>query len=383
MSSCYHRNVIAPTLILQRRFGIARGLLAAGLMFLVSCALEPPAEPGVWLYVDGARIKLERVAIAQLEAPKLSVALLQSIPLVDRPSQIVVKDKKSSKATVFLMHNPTANIAADKKDPIGREALEKDPESILLQFGDLSPGLNVLRVTGTGAPGFYPFVVEDSFDWSLREGHSYYAAQKFAEAAAAFERAADFRETSESLGWLARSLLDNGEARRALSIAEDAKDLATKAKESLVWTGGMEAEAMMLSGDYRGGLAAFDALRERYPADAELERHLGRLLTGVLPQPEDLLTQIYKAAEQGGNDAVEKFIYDVDMDASGSEARLTQFVRKRNAYGSVTHLQVQKTQRLGRSAVVSYEVRFADGSRFTRKMNFYLNDKGMYKARLD
>ena len=357
--------------------------LLALLFTIAGCAIDPPPSDGLWVYVDGKPQQLDRYPYKSLVKKLLDADFLEKIPRIDKPSQIVVKHASSADFTATIVVNPVEGEEEVRIAAHQSKKLEKDSVSHDFLFERIPEGYVLFRIKGKSIGGYYPAVINDSEAWSVREGNSYYQQKQYAKAAQSFARAVEFSESSDNLGWLARSQIDAGDVALALGTAEDALDAATEAKDSLVWTGGLHAEAMMLNGKYKEGLGAFDRLRERYPANAKLERHLGRLLEGVEPQPGTIVQQIHEAAFRGGNDAVEKYMFASDLDASGSEARLTSFVRKCNAGGRVKHLQIKKTQRVGRSAVVHYDVRFADGSKYDRSMNFYLGDNGSYQARLD
>ena len=344
------------------------------------CALDPPPGNGLFAYSEGEPAALVRVP-AQLVKPELlSAGVLQKTPRIKSLKALVSKDG-TPQSGVSVGWSVTGG--GNDIHPGVAETLKKDALARQWKFADPpAAGWVLVRLKGSPLGGWYPVIIGDSAAWALREGRSWARLNDWVRAGAAFRRAIDLDETAEALRLLGTSLIRVKNYPEALAIANRAWDKAVDQKIELVSYGSLLGEAHMMNGDYQEGLKVFDRLKSQYPTDGRWQQELGRLLEGVDPSPEELVSQLYTAAGREGADGVEPFVLERDLEQKG-EAALKRFTSELIKFGRVTTLTTTQTQRFGRVAFVKYQVRFSDGTKFDRKMTFFLDDSGHYKARMD
>lgn len=355
------------------------GMLSA---VMLACTATPPAEDGLWTVAQNpVRLPTADKSVGTLRL--LPAATIESLPRLATAKAVHVRAEAVDSVT---WHLPTAVTAASGAQPasgVGHlEPHPDDPRTRIVRFEpELPQGLVLLRVTGGAQAGTYAVVIGDSHDWAMAEGRSWFALGQYERARDAFARATDLDGSPQSYWQLGTTEIQLKHYEQALTSAKKAYSEAKDADMDIVEYAALVGEARMLSGDYHGGLEEFEQVRKQFPTDPRADRVLGRLLASVTPSAESLAEQVYAAAARQGADGVEDMVYPPDLEQRG-DAGLALFVQFLTRYGRVVKFQVVETRRFGRSATVSYKIRFSDGTAFDRSMDFFLDDAGAYKVRL-
>ena len=346
-----------------------------------ACGVKPPAEDGLWISAEQTtRLQAndKRAATARL----LPAEAMEQLPRFSSVKVVQVRAESVESVGWFLPAAVTGAAGVPTQGAAVLEVHEADPRTRLVRFDpELPAGLVALRVVGGPLAGVYTLVNGDSHDWAMAEGRSWFALNQFERAAQAFDRATDIGDSPQSYWHLGSAQIQLKSYPEALKSAKKAYSKAEDAGIDIVEFAALLGEARMLSGDYRGGLDEFEKVRKQFPTDPRADRVLGRLLARVDPSPEKLVEQVYTTAARQGADGVEDLIYPPDLEQKG-DAGLASFVQFLSRYGRVISFKVADVRRFGRSATVSYSVRFSDGTYFDRSMDFFLDDAGAYKIRL-